>query len=93
MTWHRPARILVGVLALASAAAAYVSSTRRSQSAPQPVERMDPKAILESRAAVLQQVRENEEQFELKAERTLHYEDGSTRQYGIRLSGDRKSVV
>ena len=39
---------------------------------------MDPKAILESRSAVLQQVRENEERFELKAERTLHYEDGST---------------
>ena len=91
MTWHRPARILVGVLALASAAAAYVSSTRRSPSAPQPVERMDPKAILESRAAVLQQVRENEEQFELKAERTLHYEDGSTRQYGIRLSVRNRS--
>ncbi len=91
MTWHRPARILVGVLALASAAAAYVSSTRRSPAAPPPVERMDPKAILESRAAVLQQVRENEEQFELKAERTLHYEDGSTRQYGIRLSVRNRS--
>ena len=52
---------------------------------------MDPKAVLESRAAVLQQVRENEEQFELKAERTLHYEDGSTRQYGIRLSVRNRS--
>lgn len=91
MTWHRPARIVVGVVALASAAAAYVSSTRRSPATPPPVERMDPKAILESRSAVLQQVRENEERFELKAERTLHYEDGSTHQYGIRLSVRNRS--
>jgi LPS export ABC transporter protein LptC len=52
---------------------------------------MDPKAVLESRSAVLQQVRENEERFELKAERTLHYEDGSTRQYGIKLSVRNRS--
>ena len=70
MTWHRPARVVVGVVALASAAAAYVSSTRRASVAPPAVERMDPKAVLESREAVLQQVRENEERFELKAERT-----------------------
>ena len=63
MTWHRPARILVGVLALASAAAAYVSSTRRSPAVPQPVERMAPKAVLDSRAAVLQPVRENDVQL------------------------------
>src|SRR5688572_6120121 len=91
MTWHRPARIVVGVVALASAAGVYVSSTRRSPAAQPPVERMDPKAILESRSAVLQQVRENEERFELKAERTLHYEDGSTHQYGIRLSVRNRS--
>ena len=91
MTWHRPARIVVGVVALASAAAAYVSSTRRASVAPAAVERMDPKAVLESREAVLQQVRENEERFELKAERTLHYEDGSTRQFGIRLSVRNRS--
>ena len=86
MTWHRPARVVVGVVALASAAAAYVSSTRRAAVAPPAVERMDPKAVLESRGAVLQQVQENEERFELKAERTLTYDDGSTKQFGIWLS-------
>jgi LPS export ABC transporter protein LptC len=91
MTWHRPARVAVGVVALASVAAAYVSSTRRTAEAPAPLERMDPKAVLESRSAVLQQVKENEERFELKAERTLHYEDGSTRQYGIRLAVRNRS--
>ena len=91
MTWHRPARVVVGVVALASAAAVYVSSTRRAVIAPPAVERMDPKAVLESRLAVLQQVRENEERFELKAERTLHYDDGSTRQYGVVLSVRNRS--
>ena len=36
---------------------------------------------------MLQQVRENEERFELKAERTLHYKDGSTRQFGVASVG------
>jgi LPS export ABC transporter protein LptC len=52
---------------------------------------MDPSAVLESRSAVLQQVRESEERFELKAERTLHYDDGSTRQFGIRLAVRNRS--
>jgi LPS export ABC transporter protein LptC len=91
MTWHRPARVVVGAVALASAAGVYVSITRRVAEAPPPLERMDPKAVLESRSAVLQQVKENEERFELKAERTLHYEDGSTRQYGIRLAVRNRS--
>jgi LPS export ABC transporter protein LptC len=50
------------------------------------VERSDPKAILESREAVLQRVKENEETFEVRADRTFHYEDGSMRQYGVRVA-------
>src|SRR5687768_7569108 len=91
MTWHRPARVLVGVAALASAAAAYVSSTRRASVAPPAVERMDPKAVLESRGAVLQQLRENEERFVVEFERSLTYDDGSTRQFPIRLSVRNRS--
>ncbi len=86
MTWHRPVRIVVGIIACASAAAAYVTSTRRPVSAPPPpVERLDPKAVLESKAAVLQRVRENQETFVVRADRTAHYEDGSTRQYGVQV--------
>jgi LPS export ABC transporter protein LptC len=91
MTWHRPARIVVGLIACASAAAAYVTSARRPQAAPPPaVERLDPKAVLESRNAVLQRVKDNEETFEVRADKTFRYEDGSTRQYGVQVAVRRR---
>ena len=91
MTWHRPARILVGVVG-----AGQRGRGLRVEHAPPRRSRRRSSAWTRrpsSKAAprVLQQVRENEEQFELKAERTLHYEDGSTRQYGIRLSVRNRS--
>ena len=91
MTWHRPARVLVGVVALASAAAAYVSSTRRASVAPPAVERMDPKAVFESQGAVLRQVHENKERFQVEATRTLTYEDGSTLKFDLRLTVRNRS--
>ncbi len=47
--------------------------------------------MLESRSAVLQQVRLDEERFEVRADKTLHYNDGSTRQYGVRVSVRNRS--
>ena len=92
MTWHRPARVIVGVVACASAVGAYMTVTRRPAVAPPPpIERSDPTAVLESRSAVLQQVHLNEERFEVRAEKTLHYNDGSTRQYGVRVSVRNRS--
>ncbi|HEY6506627.1 MAG TPA: LPS export ABC transporter periplasmic protein LptC, partial [Vicinamibacterales bacterium] len=86
MTWHRPARAIVGVVACASAVGAYMTVTGRPTLAPPPpIERSDPTAVLESRSAVLQQVQLSEERFEVRADRTLHYTDGSTRQYGVRV--------
>ena len=41
--------------------------------------------MLESTAAVLQQSRQAEEDFEVKAERTLNYEDGSAKLMGVRV--------
>lgn len=92
MTWHRPARVIVGVVACASAVGAYLTVTRRPPAVPPPpIERSDPTAVLESREAVLQQVRLAEERFEVRADKTLHYNDGSTRQYGVRVSVRNRS--
>ena len=87
MSWHKPVRVAVGVFGLAAAVAVYFAIGSRQSAAPQAaVQRLDPKAMLESTAAVLQQSRQAEEDFEVKADRTLNYEDGSAKLMGVRVS-------
>ena len=87
MSWHKPVRVAVGVFGLAAAVGVYFAvGSRQSAAPPAAVERLDPKAMLESTTAVLQQSRQAEEDFEVKAERTLNYEDGSSKLMGIRVS-------
>jgi LPS export ABC transporter protein LptC len=87
MSWHKPVRVAVGVFGLAATVGVYFAiGSRQSGPAPQPVERLDPKAMLESTDAVLQQSRRGEEDFEVKADRTLNYEDGSAKLMGVRVS-------
>ena len=91
MSWHKPVRVAVGVFGLAAAVAVYFAiGSRQSAAPPEAVERLDPKAILESTEVVLQQSRQAEEDFEVKAERTLNYEDGSARLMGVRVSVRKK---
>jgi LPS export ABC transporter protein LptC len=87
MSWHKPVRVGVGVFGLVAAVAVYFAiGTRQPAPAPQRDGRLDPKAILESAAAVLQQVRGGEEDFKVTADRTLNYEDGTARLIGVRIN-------
>lgn len=87
MSWHKPVRVIVGVFGLAAAVGVYFAiGSRQTAAPPPPVERVDPKAMLESTDAVLQQSRLAEEDFEVKADRTLNYEDGSAKLMGVRVS-------
>src|ERR1043166_5432445 len=91
MSWHKPVRIGVGVFGLAAAVALYLAmGSRRVVGPQQPVERLDPKAIAESTKAILQQVRKSEEDFEVRADRTLNYDDGSAKLFGVRISVKKK---
>ena len=86
MSWHKPVRVGVGVFGLVAAVVVYFAiGSRRAGPPPSGGERLDPKAILESTAAVLQQVREGEEDFEVTADRTLNYEDGTAKLMGVRI--------
>jgi LPS export ABC transporter protein LptC len=92
MSWHRPARIAVGLLACASAVWAYLAVGRRPVATPPPrVQRVDARATIEATGAVLQREQGGEEQFEVQADRTLNYADGSKRQFGVRVSVRNRS--
>jgi LPS export ABC transporter protein LptC len=87
MSWHKPVRIAVGVFGLAAAVGVYFAiGSRQNAPAQAPVTRLDPKAMVESTDAVLQQSRRGQEDFEVKAERTLNYEDGSAKLMNVRVS-------
>src|SRR5688500_10391826 len=91
MSWHKPVRVGVGLFGLVAAVVVYFAIGSRQEAAPPGRdERLDPKAFLESTAAVLQQVRKGEEDFEFSADRTLTYDDGSARMMGIRLKVKRR---
>jgi LPS export ABC transporter protein LptC len=86
MSWHKPVRVGVGLFGLGAAVAVYFAIGSR-QAAPPPSrdDRLDPKALTESADAVVQQVRQNEEDFQVTADHTLNYDDGSAKLMGIRI--------
>jgi LPS export ABC transporter protein LptC len=87
MSWHKPVRLAVGVFGIVAAVAVYFAiGARQTAVPPSPVERLDPKAVAEGTQAVLQQVRRGEEDFEVRADRTLTYDDGSVKLLGVRVS-------
>jgi len=91
MSWHKPVRVGVGVFGLVAAVGVYFAiGSRQAAPPPPPDGRLDPKANVESTEAVVQQVRQGEEDFQVTADRTLSYEDGTSRLMGVRISVKRR---
>ncbi len=90
--WQRRARWGVAAVGIASAIGVYLAIGQRQPVAPPaPVERMDPKASVESTAAILQRVHGQEEDFEIRQERSLTYPDGSTKLFGVTIAVRNRS--
>ncbi|HEV8393126.1 MAG TPA: LPS export ABC transporter periplasmic protein LptC [Vicinamibacterales bacterium] len=91
MSWHKPVRLGVGLFGLVAAVGVYfaIGSRQAAPTAP-PDGRLDPNAILETAAAVVQQSRESEEDFQVTADRTLSYEDGTAKLMGVHISVKRR---
>jgi hypothetical protein len=84
MSWQKPARIAVALVGLASALAVYLTmGERRAAPPPTPVERSDPKAILEISGSFLERFAGTRKDFEITNARMGYYEDGL-----VRLTGD-----
>ena len=92
MSWHKPVRIGVGLFGLVAAVVVYFTIGSRQAPGPAPRDdRLDPKALTESTAAVVQQVRQGQEDFEVTADRTLSYEDGSAKLMGVHIRVKKRS--
>jgi LPS export ABC transporter protein LptC len=83
-SWQKRLRFGIAVLGIAFAIFVYWSTAARRASTPsQAVERLDPKAVLESMAAKRMQFRLGERSFDIEWSRALTYADGSARVFDV----------
>jgi LPS export ABC transporter protein LptC len=87
MRWQKRARLGVAVFGIACAIVVYAAIGER-QTATQlpPPERLDPAATIESVGARVQQERGTERDFDIRSEKQLFYENGSSRLFGVEVN-------
>jgi lipopolysaccharide export system protein LptA len=86
MRWQKRARLGVAIFGVACAIVVYAAIGERAAGTPPAAPaRIDPKAILESEGAQVQQERGAERDFDIKSDRQLAYEDGSTKLVGVEI--------
>jgi lipopolysaccharide transport protein LptA len=86
-SWQKRLRIGLAIFGIVFAGLVYRSiGERPAARPPQPLDRLDPKALLETTQTVLDQVRGTEREFEIKSGRTLSYEDGSAKHFDVEIT-------
>lgn len=83
-SWQKRVRFGIAVLGIAFAAFVYWSTGARRAAVPsQAVERIDPKAVIETTAATRRETRGKDRTFDITWSRFLTYGDGSTRVFDV----------
>jgi lipopolysaccharide export system protein LptA len=92
MRWQKRARIGVAIFGIAFAFAVFFAIGERTKFAPAAAPpRLDPKAVVETRGAVLQQIRGSKQDFLIEAENQLTYEGGASKLMGVRITVREKA--
>ncbi len=79
-SWHKRARLGVAIFGVAIATIVYFAmGERQAASAPSPITRLDPKAVLEITQGIVEGITGIEKNFELQSKSSTTYSDGSTR--------------
>jgi LPS export ABC transporter protein LptC len=87
MRWQKRARFGVALFGIVFAVIVYFAIGERQEAAPpERPARLDPRAILESAGAILQQFREARQDYQITAEKQLTYEGGATKLINITIS-------
>ena len=86
-SWQKRLRIGLAIFGIVFAGLVYRSiGERPAATPPRLIDRLDKKALLETTQTVLEQVRGNEREFEIKSGRTLSYEDGSAKHFDVEIT-------
>src|SRR5215208_4158107 len=90
-SWQRRARMGIAAVGITCAMLVYVGfRSRQPAQRPSPIQRLDPKAIVESTAGFLQQVRGLEQDYEIKFDRQLLYANGRAKLFDVVVSVKKK---
>src|SRR5262245_10068677 len=93
-SWQKRLRVGLAIFGILFAGFVYRSLGERRVAGPvRPAERTDRNAIIETRNAEAQQVRGTEQDFEIKSERTLTYEDNSLKHINPVITVHREGRV
>src|SRR4029450_3232215 len=93
-SWQKRLRIALAMFGIVFAGLVYRSiGERRVPPTPEPINRLDPKAIYEGQQTVLQQMRGTEREFQIKSERSLSYEDGSAKHFNVEITVRREGRI
>jgi lipopolysaccharide export system protein LptA len=93
-SWQKRLRIALAIFGIVFAGLVYRSiGERRVPPTPEPINRLDPKAIYEGQQTVLQQMRGTEREFQIKSERSLSYEDGSAKHFNVEITVRREGRI
>jgi lipopolysaccharide export system protein LptA len=85
-SWQKRVRIGLAIFVIVFAAFVYRSIRERVTAAPPAsVQRIDPKANLETSTGDLQRQRQGEQDFRITFSRSLNYEDGSAKLFDVRI--------
>jgi lipopolysaccharide export system protein LptA len=86
MRWQKRARLAVAIFGIAVAAVVFFAIGEREQPRAAPVvERVDPKAVIETAGCEIARITELRQDFRVTCDRQLAYEDGTSRLYGVRI--------
>ena len=83
-SWHQRARLGVAIFGIVIAGIVYVAIDERQTAAPpKPVQRLDPKAVLEITSGILQGMTGIEKNFEVLSKTSQTFPDGSTKHHDV----------
>ncbi|MEO5739937.1 MAG: hypothetical protein ABIS29_05005, partial [Vicinamibacterales bacterium] len=91
VTWQRRARLFVLAIAVGVVAVVFFTTRRRAEPPPPaPIERGDPAATVESKGALILQMKGERETVRVEAEKQYSYPDGSTRLINAEVTSERQ---
>jgi hypothetical protein len=94
MRWQKRARFGVAVFGIVCAGVVYSAIGERRPQAPAPIlQRLDPKALLESTAGLIKQVRGDKEDYEVTFDRQLTYQAAARNSSGSASSSSTRMAA
>lgn len=91
-SWQKRAQLVLAVIAIGViGAVGYTLRPREARVAPPPLERLDPKATIETRGGDVIQLKGSRQDARIEFERQVTYDTGETKLFGVKVTVDNRA--